>query len=121
MQKINKFLDNKKYLFLGLNALSKSEEAIINYLQKNNAAKIMVDVDNFYVQNKNHEAGYFYRKHLSKYYNPPFNKLKKNLKNINIYSSNTANQQVEIVFNIIKNSEKNYAILLMDETLGPLV
>lgn len=116
------FLDNKKNIyFLGLNALSKSEEAIINYLQKNNAAKIMVDVDNFYVQNKNHEAGYFYRKHLSKHYNPPFNKLKKNLKNINIYSSNTANQQVEIVFNIIKNSEKNYAILLMDETIGPLV
>ena len=81
----------------------------------------MVDVDNFYVQNKNHEAGYFYRKHLSKHYNPPFNKLKKNLKNINIYSSNTANQQVEIVFNIIKNSEKNYAVLLMDESLGPLV
>ena len=35
------FLDNKKNIyFLGLNALSKSEEAIINYLQKNNARVI---------------------------------------------------------------------------------
>ena len=48
-------------------------------------------------------------------------KLKKHFKNINIYSSNTANQQVEIVYNIIKNSEKNYAVILMDESLGPLV
>ena len=117
-----KFLTDKTNIyFLGLNALSRSEEAIIDYLQKNNDAKIIVDVDEFYVQNKNHEAGYFYRKHFAKQYNPPFNKIKKNLKNINIYSSSTANQQVEIVFNIIKNSEKNYAVLLMDESLGPLV
>lgn len=119
----SKFLNDKDNIyFLGLNALSKSEEAIINYLQKKNVARIMVDVDEFYVQNKNHEAGYFYRKHFSKDYNPPFNKIKKNIKNINIYSSNTANQQVEIVSNIIKkNSKKNYAVLLMDESLGPLV
>ena len=121
-ENLSKFLNDKTNIyFLGLNALSKSEEAIINYLQKNNIAKIMVDVDEFYVQNKNHEAGYFYRKHLSKDYNPPFNKIKKYFKNINIYSSNSANQQVEIVYNIIKNSDKNYAVLLMDESLGPLV
>ena len=103
-ENLSEFLDDKTNIyFLGLNALSKSEEAIINYLQNKNIAKIMVDVDEFYVQNKNHEAGYFY-KAFSKDYNPPFNKIK-HFKNINIYSSNTANQQVEIVYNI-KNSEK---------------
>lgn len=111
----------KNIYFLGLNALSKSEEAIINYLQENNAVKIIADVDEFYVNNKNHEAGYFYRKHFSENYNHPTNKIKKSAKKINIYSSNTANQQIEIAYELIKNSKKNYAILLMDETLGPMV
>ena len=69
------FSENKKICFLGLNALSKSEETIVNYLTKNNGSKIIVDVDKFYTTNQDHEAGFFYRKHVTKHYNKPSNKI----------------------------------------------
>ena len=115
------FSDDKKICFLGLNALSKSEETIVNYLTKNNGSKIIVDVDEFYTTNQDHEAGFFYRKHSTKHYNKPFNKILNHSKEINIYSSNSSNQQINIAENIIKNSSKNFTIILMDENLGPLL
>ena len=47
-----------------------------------------MDVDEFYTTNQDHEAGFFYRKHLTKHYNKPSNKILNHLKEINIYSSN---------------------------------
>ena len=108
-------------MFLGLNALSKSEETIVNYLTKNNGSKVIVDVDEFYATNQDHEAGFFYRKHLTEHYNKPFNKILNHSKEINIYSSNSSNQQINITENIVKDSNKNFTIILMDENLGPLL
>jgi len=117
----DQYLSNEKNIyFLGLNAISKSEEHIIKYLEDKNS-KILVDIDNFYVENSDHEAGYFYRKHQSKSYNKPFNNIKESKKNIHIYASNSSNQQIEIARKIIENKEGEYALLLMDESLGPLV
>ena len=115
------FPSDKKICFLGLNALSKSEETIVNYLTKNNSSKIIVDVDEFYTMNEDHEAGFFYRKHITKYYNKPSNKISSQPKEINIYSSFTSNQQINIAENIVRSSSKNYTIILMDENLGPLL
>lgn len=115
------FSENKKICFLGLNALSKSEETIVNYLTKNNGSKIIVDVDKFYTTNQDHEAGFFYRKHVTKHYNKPSNKILNHSKTINIYSSYSSNQQINIVENIVINSTKNFTIILMDENLGPLL
>ena len=115
------FSEDKKICFLGLNALSKSEETIVNYLTKNNGSKIIVDVDEFYTTNKDHEAGFFYRKHLTKHYNKPSNKILSHSKEINIYSSYSSNQQINIAENIVRNSTKNFTIILMDENLGPLL
>ena len=109
-----------RIIFLGLNALSKSEELIINYLNKNNG-EILVDVDNFYVKNQNHEAGHFYRKHQNNSYNQPFDKIKKDQKNIHIYAANSSYQQIEIANKIIRQEGKEYAVLLMDESIGPIV
>ena len=117
-----KYIKSEKVIyFIGLNALSKSEETIVNYLTKNNLSKVIVDTDEFYTSNIDHEAGHFYRKHQNKFYNESFKKIKENKKEINIYSSLTANQQIDIIDNIIKKSKKKYTIILMDETLGPLV
>ena len=117
----DKYLQNERnIIFLGLNALSKSEELIINYLNKNNG-EILVDVDNFYVKNQNHEAGHFYRKHQNNSYNQPFDKIKKDQKNIHIYAANSSNQQIEIANKIIHQDVKEYAVLLMDESIGPIV
>ncbi|MCH1612051.1 MAG: hypothetical protein L7S72_02020, partial [Flavobacteriales bacterium] len=115
------FSVDKKICFLGLNALSKSEETIVNYLTKNNGSKIIVDVDEFYTTNQDHEAGFFYRKHFTKHYNKPFNKILNHSKEINIYSSYSSNQQINIVENIVINSTKNFTIILLDENLGPLL
>ena len=70
---------DKKICFLGLNALSKSEETIVNYLTKNNSSKIIVDVDEFYTINKDHEASCFItHSKNSGYYHAASPKLSKN-------------------------------------------
>ncbi len=52
----------EKVWFVGLNALTKSEEVIIDHLKKENIARIFWDADNFYYKNDYHEAGGFLRK-----------------------------------------------------------
>ena len=47
------------FIFLGLNSLSKSEEFIINYLLENNNSKIYWDCEENYIENKDHQSGYF--------------------------------------------------------------
>lgn len=53
--------------FLGFNAINAAEEQLLNYLAQNNLLNIRWDSDAFYSQIKNHEAGFFYRKHASKF------------------------------------------------------
>ncbi len=51
--------------FIGLSALTKSEEEILKWFVKNEKATVHWDVDEFYLLNKEHEAGTFIRR----YYN----------------------------------------------------
>ncbi len=106
--------------FIGLNALSKSEEEIIKFYVKENKAKTFVDVDEYYVNNKNHEAGYFYRKHKYLNYNKPVNYISKTKKEITIHESNTSAFQIEIINHIVNNN-KDFTIVTMDESLGPII
>ncbi len=50
--------------FCGFNALTRSEEEIINVLLQHNQAKIYWDIDEFYLHDTEQEAGVFIRKHL---------------------------------------------------------
>lgn len=50
------------YYFIGFNALSNSEEQIIRFLKKERKATVYFDIDKSYFDNKEHEAGHFYRK-----------------------------------------------------------
>ncbi len=50
--------------FCGFNALTRSEEEIINFLRQNNQARIFWDIDEFYLKDAEQEAGVFIRKHL---------------------------------------------------------
>ena len=81
----SKFSD-KKIWFVGLNALTKSEESVINYF-KENIARIFWDADVFYFENKLHEAGSFLREQRKrwsdidfKWVGDFFSKKKKNFK-----------------------------------------
>lgn len=58
-------LDTENIIFLGLNALNKAEEEIIQFLLKNKKAEIHWDADAYYVKNGKQEAGLFLRKHFN--------------------------------------------------------
>ncbi len=55
----------KKLLFCGFNALNASELHIINYLHLQQKADILWDADEYYLNNKNQEAGLFLRNNFN--------------------------------------------------------
>ena len=115
----------KQYYFVGFNALSRSEEAIIEALRKNKRAAIFFDMDAFYVENPAHEAGHFYRKFLQKWrpdssLESCFNETPKTIQIIE-----TAQQiaQTKIAGGIVNDIVEKYgdandtAIVLADESM----
>jgi hypothetical protein len=56
-----KSLGFKQIYFVGFNALSKSEEAIIRLLLRENVAQTLWDVDEYYLKNRYHRAGNWLR------------------------------------------------------------
>ena len=67
---------NRKHVFLGFNALNKSEAQIIQGLLQNDLAHIYWDIDKTFINDTVHDAGHFTRQHKSqwKYFNTsPFN------------------------------------------------
>ncbi len=87
------FAPNKKQLwFVGFNALTAAEEAILNYTVENNLAEIRWDVDQYYLNDKRQEAGNFFRSHKE---HPVFQRTFsdhapdhfRKISNINIYAA----------------------------------
>lgn len=111
------------YFFVGFNALSRSEERIIENLSRQKIGSVFFDVDKHYVNNREHEAGHFYRKLRDKW------KFKSDIPNhINeipkkIEVIETAQQvaQAKIAGNIVKNMSQQElnktVIVLADESL----
>ena len=62
-----------KVWFVGLNALTKSEQEIIDYLKKEDIARVFWDADNFYYDNPQHEAGGFLREQRERWSEIDFN------------------------------------------------
>ncbi len=56
--------DAEKYIFIGFNAISKSEEVIIQKLIDQNKALIYWDGDRYFIDNEREGSGYFIRKSL---------------------------------------------------------
>jgi len=106
--------------FIGLNALSKSEENIINFLIDKKNASIYFDGDQYYTNNQDQEAGHFYRKFsFFKDQNIPDNFLSKK-KKINIYEAKTDMDQIHIASTILQKENldlNSTAIYLIDENL----
>jgi len=75
------------YYFVGFNAFSNAEKKIIESLTHQKIATTIFDIDRYYIDNSEHEAGHFYRKLQQEW------QLKTELPNL----INTSPKQIEIV------------------------
>lgn len=102
------FKDKHVYI-AGFNALSPSEQNIIKHLRENYNAKVFWDIDSYYFNNKEHEAGYFLRKQLAN----------EDKKNINFISNNWNNEEKQIdIYGIDGNiAQVKFAAQLLDKNI----
>ncbi len=121
-------LEFKNIIIAGFNALSPSEEKIINYLKTERQANVFWDIDSLYFDNKDNEAGLFLRKQLKNEDRKKINFISDNWKNqpknINIYGTDSNIAQVKFAAQLIDNNiqNKNYkanetAVVLANEDL----
>ena len=116
-----------KVWFVGLNALTKSEQEIVEFLKKENIARVFWDADRFYYENELHEAGGFLReqrerwseidfKGVGDYFNKPKNSF-------NVIACPKNITQAKVAAEVIQSYSKsdlddsNTAIVLADEAL----
>ena len=118
---------NERYIFVGFNALSKCEKALLGYLQRAARSEFYWDYDRYYAENKFQEAGMFIRENLSLF--PQEERLPcdnfRNIGSVNILSTSSNVAQCQSVVDILediaaKNGgvlDKNTAVVLTDESL----
>lgn len=119
-------LPNKRFIIAGFNALSESEKILFDYIAKSEkGAEFYWDYDNYYVDNKDHEAGHFMRDNIRQFRSEEpmshdnFTAVPKQLCTTGCVS-NIA--QVKYLKNILKDIptdelNKETAIVLTDENL----
>jgi CRISPR/Cas system-associated exonuclease Cas4 (RecB family) len=128
--KLHDIIGNRKIIFAGFNAMTKTEESIIVRLIQSNKATLLWDLDEYYFNDNKQEAGIFAREffernkniHLGK---PTFlgDKLVTSKKNIEIIGTSGAVIQtnaLQLELHKESNSEDdnaNEVIVLSDESL----
>ena len=116
-----------KVWFVGLNALTKSEQEIIDYLKKEDIARVFWDADNFYYDNPQHEAGGFLREQRERWSEIDFNGVgdyfSEKKESFNVVACPKNITQAKVAAEVIKGFEtsdldnSNTAIVLADEAL----
>ncbi len=103
--------DYEKIWFIGLNALTQSEEKIINNLKNRDIARVYWDTDKYYFENIDHEAGDFLRKQKSKWSDIDFKGVSENMSiekvEFNIISCTDSIGQANAVYNLLARIPKN--------------
>lgn len=132
VEKLNQFVNTNQQLhfFLGFNALNNSEQIIFKTLLENKQAEVIFDIDETFINDPYHDAGYFLRKIKSnwKHFNThPFLNIGNDFKikkNINIIETPKSIGQAKISGKIIEelitndpNAINKTAIVLADEKL----
>ncbi|MGY0391111.1 PD-(D/E)XK nuclease family protein [Bizionia sp. KMM 8389] len=120
---------DKKYIFLGFNALNKAEEAIIQTLLQNKQAEIYWDIDQAFFNNTNHDASLFIRQHQKQwpyFENKPLNWVANNYnkpKDISVIGVPKNVGQSKCIGNILNKLQKenkalnSTAVVLGEESL----
>jgi ATP-dependent helicase/nuclease subunit B len=117
----------QKVWFVGLNALTKSEQSIVDYLKKENIARVFWDADKFYYENPLHEAGGFLREQREKWSEIDFKGVgdyyKEKKESFNVIACPKNISQSKVAAEVIKSLSKDdledskTAIVLADEAL----
>ena len=121
------FLDNskqKKFFFIGFNALNKSEELLFQLFLEYGNSEIYWDIDKTFFE-KNHSAGNFIRKYKKDWKYFEKNELKNlsnhflSKKNIEVIGATKNVSQLKYAGEILKkfSNHQNTALVLGDETL----
>ena len=116
------------HIFLGFNALNKSEALIFQKLLSQNQAEIFWDADSTFLESDYHDAGFFMRDYIRQwpyYKTNKFNSISSNFqlsKDINIIGANKQIGQVKYAAELLgelnkKNGLESTALVLSDETL----
>lgn len=116
---------NTHYLFAGFNALSPAEMSIFSQLHQMGRGHILIDADEYYLKDKNHEAGMFMRNMMEKLSvkELPFiqKKLSSAVKMAEIIACSQTSGQAKVAGTLLERfSEveiKETMILLADESL----
>ena len=115
-------IGERSIIFAGFNAMTATEERIINTLIRNNKAEILFDYDAYYVDDENNEAGLFARKfrhsHPKWLENGISNALVTEPKTIHIISASGNAMQAKALQAKLQESDKSdQAVILSDERL----
>src|SRR5690606_37288926 len=116
---------NQRFLFAGFNALSKAELTIIRQLEQMGRAIVILDGDEFYLKDNNHEAGKFLRELSEKFDGKKLdfveNRLSTKAINVELIECAQNTGQVKVAATILENSTKEEIdetlLLLADESL----
>jgi len=122
-EKYLKNIPQKEIIFIGFNALSKSEETIFAWLKNLGKAEVFWDVDQYYMNDNIQEAGNFVRQY-KKWNEENFKKIPNNItkeKTVTIYPANTNLNQINIAAQILSSNpqfgDTKSAVILSDEQL----
>jgi len=126
IEAIQKQTSCEQFIFIGLNALSRSEEIIIRTLTKLQKAEVLFDADDFYMEeNSQNRAGHFLRKYKKQWqlnWKWQGNNLRTTAKEINAIAVANASMQGKIAGQLLQqirqeNPQAQIAIVLPDETM----
>jgi hypothetical protein len=115
-----------QFIFAGFNAMSKAELNIIKQLYKMGRAKVFIDADTYYLNNKMHEAGSFLRQLQetleTKNLDFVIDQLSTDTKNIKIYNCVESTGQSKISASLLHDEiptdkQSSTLLLLADESL----
>lgn len=118
----------KSYIVVGLNALNRCEQTVLDHIRDKGSVSFFWDYDNYYIEDLDQEAGFFLRDNIKRYpQTAPLydtdNLKRKEPKKINSISVESNSGQAQIVSDFInKNlppriSFDNCAVILCDESM----
>ena len=119
-------IPKRRYIIAGFNALSESEKRLFDYLSNSeHGAEFYWDYDNYYTDNRSHEAGTFMRDNLKQFpaaepiSSDNFTKIEKDIKSVACVSNVVQCKYAAQLLSELdpKKLDKRTAIVLTDENM----